>query len=53
MWDAFYEQFITRGGYQNVLLGLRNTLIIAIAGLAIGIVIGTLVAILHVAGERP
>ena len=52
MWDAFYEQFITRGGYQNVLLGLRNTLIIAIAGLAIGIVIGTLVAILHVAGTR-
>lgn len=52
MWDAFYEQFITYGGYQNVLLGLRNTLIIAIAGLAIGIVIGTLVAILHVAGTR-
>ena len=35
-----------------MLLGLRNTLIIAIAGLAIGIVIGTLVAILHVAGTR-
>ena len=52
MWDIFYEQFVTKGGYKNVLLGLRNTLIIAIAGLAIGIIIGTLVAVLQVAGKR-
>lgn len=52
MWEAFYKQFITEGGYRNVLLGLRNTLIIAIAGLIIGIVIGTLVAVIHVAGTR-
>lgn len=52
MWDKFYEQFVTFGGYQNVLLGLCNTLVIAIAGLAIGIVIGTLIAVLHVAGTR-
>ena len=52
MWDIFYEQFVTKGGYKNVLLGLRNTLVIAIAGLAIGIIIGTLVAVLQVAGKR-
>lgn len=52
MWEAFYRQFITEGGYRNVLLGLRNTLIIALAGLVIGIIIGTIVAVIHVAGTR-
>ena len=52
MWQVFYEQFITEGGYKNVLLGLRNTLIIAVCGLIIGIVIGTLVAVVQVAGQR-
>ena len=52
MWDAFYDQFITKGGYKNVLEGLRNTLIIAILGLVIGIIIGTLVACVQVAGKR-
>ena len=52
MWEAFYDQFIVQGGYKNVLLGLRNTLIIAIAGLVIGIIIGTIVASVQVAGKR-
>lgn len=52
MWEVFYDQFITQGGYRNVLLGLRNTLIIAICGLIIGIVVGTLVAVIQVAGKR-
>ena len=52
MWDIFYEQFVTEGGYRNVLLGLRNTLIIAIFGLIIGIVIGTIVATVQIAGRR-
>ena len=52
MWDAFYKQFITECGYRNVLLGLRNTLIIAICGLVIGIVLGTIVAVVQVAGKR-
>lgn len=52
MWDVFYEQFVTLGGYKNVLVGLRNTLIIAIAGLIIGIIIGTIVACVQVAGKR-
>ena len=52
MWNAFYDQFITKGGYRNVLEGLRNTLIIAILGLIIGIILGTLVACVQVAGKR-
>ena len=53
MWQVFYEQFITEGGYKNVLLGLRNTLIIAVCGLIIGIVIGTLVAVVIGGNGRP
>ena len=52
MWESFYEQFILYKGYVTVLTGLRNTLIIALAGLVIGIVIGTIVACVHVAGTR-
>lgn len=52
MWESFYEQFILYKGYVTVLTGLRNTLIIALAGLLIGIVLGTIVACVHVAGTR-
>ena len=52
MWEAFYKQFITLKGYENVLMGLRNTLIIAFSGLAIGIVIGTIVAAVQVVPKR-
>ncbi|MDE6356075.1 MAG: amino acid ABC transporter permease [Clostridia bacterium] len=51
-WEVFYEQLITQRGYKNVLLGLRNTLIIAVCGLLIGIIIGTLIACVQVAGKR-
>lgn len=44
----FLEQFIEKGAYVNVLEGLRNTMIIAVAGLVIGILIGTLIAIVRV-----
>jgi len=43
-WEIFYEN----NGYEKVLIGLKNTLIIAVLGLAIGIVIGTLIAIVKV-----
>ena len=52
MWEAFYDQFVTKGGYRNVLEGLRNTLIIAILGLVIGIVVGTIVASVQVGGKK-
>ncbi len=48
-WEAFWRLFYTNGGYKRVLSeGLSNTLIIAISGLLIGIVIGTLIAAVRV-----
>ena len=40
--DKFIEIFINNRGYVKVLEGLKNTLIIAVIGLVIGVVIGTL-----------
>lgn len=45
----FIELFFERGGWKRVVFeGLRNTLLIAILGLLIGIVIGTLIAVVRV-----
>ena len=43
-WDIFYKSFIQYEGYKNVLMGLKNTFLIAVFGLLIGIVIGTIIA---------
>lgn len=43
-WEIFYEY----DGYQRVLTGLQNTVYIAVVGLAIGIIIGTIIAIIEV-----
>ena len=48
MWNEFVKQFITLRGYENVLKGLWATLQIAVIGLLIGIVIGTLIAVVRV-----
>lgn len=48
MWNEFVKQFITKGGYINVLEGLLVTLEIAVLGLLIGIVIGVLIAMVRV-----
>lgn len=42
------KQFITLKGYENVLKGLWATMQIAVVGLLIGIVIGTLIAVVRV-----
>lgn len=44
----FIKQFITNRGYESVLDGLLKTLEIAVLGLLIGIVIGTLIGIVRV-----
>lgn len=48
MWNEFVKQFVTLGGYENVLKGLWATIQIAVIGLLIGIVIGTLIAVVRV-----
>ena len=44
----FLEQLIDKGAYISVLEGLKNTMIIAVAGLIIGIFIGTIIAAVRV-----
>ena len=48
MISQFLEQLIGKGAYVSVLGGLKNTMIIAVAGLVIGIVIGTVIATIRV-----
>ena len=48
MWNEFIKQFITLKGYENVLNGVWATVQIAVFGLLIGIVVGTLTAVVRV-----
>ena len=47
-WNSFYEQMITKGGYKTALQGLLTTVEIAVLGLIIGILLGTLIALCKV-----
>lgn len=51
-WDIFVKSFVTDEGYKEVLKGLGNTALIAVIGLIIGILIGTILAISKVADRR-
>ncbi|MFR5876028.1 MAG: amino acid ABC transporter permease [Eubacterium sp.] len=46
--EVFWDFFIDKGAYNTVLLGLKNTIIIAVSGLIIGILIGTVIAAVRV-----
>ena len=46
--DKFIEIFLQQNGYVKGVQGLQNTLLIAMTGLIIGIVIGTLIATVRV-----
>lgn len=46
--DKFLEIFIEYNGYAKVIEGLKNTVLIAVAGLIIGILIGTIIATIRV-----
>ncbi len=48
MWEVFYRQFITKGGYKTALEGLLATVEIAVFGLIIGIVLGTIIALVKI-----
>lgn len=47
-WDSFRQQFFTKGAYKTVLSGLLATVEIAVFGLIIGIIFGTLIAFVKV-----
>lgn len=46
--ERFLDILIDKGGYKEVIEGLLNTMIIAVGGLLIGAVIGTLIATIRV-----
>lgn len=46
--NGFFEKFITEGGYKTALSGLLVTLEVAIGGLIIGILLGTVIAVVRV-----
>lgn len=45
-WDIFVRQFVELEGYKLVLTGLLNTVVIAVFGLLIGFVIGSIIAVI-------
>lgn len=51
-WEVFVRAFVTNEGYKSVLLGFKNTAYIAIFGFLIGIVIGTVIAVVKVSGKQ-
>lgn len=44
-WLTFWDKFIEQKGYELFLTGIRNTLLIAVCGLLIGLVLGSILAI--------
>lgn len=51
-WDKFVNAFVTNGGYNKVLEGLKNTIYIALFGFLIGVFIGSIIAIVKVSKTR-
>lgn len=51
-WLLFVDAFLNKGGYKEVLEGLKNTVLIAVVSLLIGIVIGTLIAAVTVQPQK-
>ncbi len=45
MWQIFYDKFITEEGYKQTLTGLSNTVAIAVFGLLIGFLLGSIIAV--------
>lgn len=51
-WNIFIDAFVNKGGYKEVLTGLRNTVLIAVVALVIGIIIGTIIAAIAVQPKK-
>lgn len=46
IWQIFVRQFVTLHGYELVLQGLLNTIVIAVFGLLLGFVLGSFIAVI-------
>ncbi len=51
-WNKFYEIFVTDKGYLVMLSGLRETVIIALGALIIGVILGTLLSSIKVTPKK-
>ncbi len=51
-WKTFYIQLVEREAYKTVLLGLKNTAVIAVFGLFIGMIIGCLFAVFKILPKK-
>ena len=51
LWKSFKLQMFELGGYKTVLEGLQNTLIIALGGFVIGLILGILLAVMQLLPE--
>ena len=51
-WENFVRQVFELGGYKTILEGLKNTLIIALGGFVIGLVLGAVLAIVQMLPEN-
>ncbi|MBO4390945.1 MAG: amino acid ABC transporter permease [Lachnospiraceae bacterium] len=51
-WNMFYNAFMEKGGYQEVLTGILNTILIAFGALVIGILLGTVIAACEVVSSK-
>ncbi|MBQ8295080.1 MAG: amino acid ABC transporter permease [Clostridia bacterium] len=47
LWESFVNQMFRYGGYKTVLEGLQNTLIIALGGFVIGLILGIILAVMQ------
>lgn len=50
--EKFYDSFINKNRYMNIVVGLGNTLLITVFAVIIGIVLGTLIALIKVAHQN-
>lgn len=51
-WNLFWDAFVNKGSYKEVVTGLVNTMIIALVALILGIIIGTLIAAVEVQPKK-
>ena len=49
--EKFYQIFIEKGYYTLMLEGFKNTIVITLGALVIGLVIGTIIAVIKYFGE--